>query len=400
MVSPARAAAYETVFRVFEQDAYADRALRTAVASLDQRDRAFAQRLAYGTIQRVRTLDYAIEQLGRRPVRKLDPPVRAALRLGAYELGFMQTPRHAAVNEAVELVRTAKLERAVAFTNAVLRRVADGIGALLESLPEGALKLSYPDWVEQVWTRDFGREQALALMRVQNEAPETVVRLIRGEIEGEPTDLPAAYRVARVDEDALAEGRIWPQSRGSQLAGLVVGARAGERTLDLCAAPGGKATMLAGDVTAVEKHPGRARELEENAARLGATKVSVVCADALELPPELRDYDRALVDAPCSGLGVLASRPDLRWRAEPLPELQLALMGAAADRVRTGGTIVYSVCTLNADENEAIIDASGLAPEPLGEEWPQFAHPKRPEFLLTRPDLHGTSGFFIARLRV
>jgi 16S rRNA (cytosine967-C5)-methyltransferase len=400
MVSAARAAAYETGFRVFEQDAYADRALRSAVASLDQRDRAFAQRLAYGTIQRVRTLDYAIEQLGRRPVRKLDPPVRAALRLGAYELGFMQTPRHAAVNEAVELVRTARLERAVAFTNAVLRRVADGIGALLESLPEGALKLSYPDWVEKIWTRDFGREQALGLMRAQNEAPETVVRLIRGEIEGEPTDIPGAYRVERVDEDALAEGRIWPQSRGSQLAGLVVGAREGKRTLDLCAAPGGKATMLAGNVTAVEKHPGRARELEENAARLGATNVSVVCADALELPPELRDYDRALVDAPCSGLGVLASRPDLRWRAEPLPELQLALMGAAADRVRPGGTIVYSVCTLNADENEAVVDASGLAPEPLGEEWPQFAHPKRPEFLLTRPDLHGTSGFFIARLRV
>ena len=400
MVSPARASAYETVFRVFEQEAYADRALRTAVASLDQRDRAFAQRLAYGTIQRVRILDYAIEQLGRRPVRKLDPPVRAALRLGAYELGFMQTPRHAAVNEAVELVRTAKLERAVAFTNAVLRRVADGIGALLESLPEGALKLSYPDWVEEVWTRDFGREQALALMRAQNEAPETVVRLIRGEIEGEPTDIPGAYRVARVDEGALAEGRIWPQSRGSQLAGLVVGARAGERTLDLCAAPGGKATMLAGDVTAVEKHPGRARELEENAARLGATNVRVVRADALELPPELRDYDRALVDAPCSGLGVLASRPDLRWRAEPLPELQLTLIRAAADRVRTGGIIVYSVCTLNAHENEAVVDASGLAPEPLGEEWPQFAHPKRPEFLLTRPDLHGTSGFFIARLRV
>ena len=400
MVSPARAAAYETVFRVFEQDAYADRALRTAVATLDQRDRAFAQRLAYGSIQRVRTLDCAIEQLGRRPVRKLDPPVRAALRLGAYELGFMQTPRHAAVNEAVELVRRARLERAVAFTNAVLRRVADGIGPLLGSLPEGALELSYPDWVEDVWTRDFGHEQALALMRAQNEAPETVVRLVRGEIEGEPTDIPGAYRVERVDEDALAEGRIWPQSRGSQLAGLVVGAREGERTLDLCAAPGGKATMLAGDVTAVEKHPGRARELEENAARLGATNVSVVCADALELPPELRDYDRALVDAPCSGLGVLASRPDLRWRAESLPELQLALVRAAADRVRTAGTIVYSVCTLNATENEAVVDASGLAPEPLGEDWPEFAHPKRPEFLLTRPDLHGTSGFFIARLRV
>jgi 16S rRNA (cytosine967-C5)-methyltransferase len=394
MVSPARRAAYETVRRVFEQDAYADRALRTAVDDLDHRDRALAQRLAYGTIQRVRTLDHAIEELGRRPVRKLDAPVRAALRLGAYELGFMQTPRHAAVNEAVELVRRARLERAVAFTNAVLRRVADGIGPLLESLPEGALKLSYPDWVEQVWTRDFGREEALALMRAQNEAPETVVRLIHGEIDGEPTDIPGAYRVERVDEEALAEGRIWPQSRGSQLAGLVVGALEGERTLDLCAAPGGKATQLAGHVTAVEKHPGRARELEENAARLGASNVTVVCADALELSPELRDYDRALVDAPCSGLGVLAARPDLRWRAQPLPDLQLGLLRVAADRVRPGGTIVYSVCTLNADENEAVVDA-----EPLSQEWPRFAHPKRLEFLLTRPGVHGTSGFFIARLR-
>jgi 16S rRNA (cytosine967-C5)-methyltransferase len=399
MVSPARRAAYETVLRVFEQDAYADRALRTAATSLDQRDRALAQRLAYGSIQRVRTLDYAIEELGRRPVRKLDPPVRAALRLGSYELGFMQTPRHAAVNEAVELVRAAKLERAVAFTNAVLRRVAEGIEPLLEALPEGALKLSYPDWVEEIWTRDFGLEQALALMRAQNEAPETVVRLIRGEIDAEPTDIPGAYRVERVDEQALTEGRIWPQSRGSQLAGLVVGAQEGERTLDLCAAPGGKATQLAGEVTAVEKHPGRARELEENAARLGAANISVVCADALELPPELRDYDRALVDAPCSGLGVLASKPDLRWRAEPLPELQLALLRAAVESVRPGGTIVYSVCTLNADENEAVVDASGLVAEPLGDEWPEFAHPQRPEFLLTRPDIHGTSGFFIARLR-
>ena len=399
MVSPARRAAYETVLRVFEQDAYADRALRTAAASLDQRDRALAQRLAYGTIQRLRTLDHAIEELGRRPVRKLDAPVRAALRLGAYELGFMQTPRHAGVNEAVELVRSARLERAVAFTNAVLRRVADGIGPLVESLPEGALKHSYPDWVEQVWTRDFGREEALDLMRAQNEPPETVVRLIRGEIEGEPTDVARAYRVERVDEQALAEGRIWPQSRGSQLAGLVVGAREGERTLDLCAAPGGKATQLAGAVTAVEKHAGRARELEENAARLGASNVTVLHTDALDLPAELRDFDRALVDAPSSGLGVLASRPDLRWRAQPLPDLQLDLLRAAADRVRPGGTIVYSVCTLNNDENEAVVDASGLAPEPLGEEWPQFAHPKRPEFLLTRPHVHGTSGFFIARLR-
>jgi 16S rRNA (cytosine967-C5)-methyltransferase len=173
----------------------------------------------------------------------------------------------------------------------------------------------------------------------------------------------------------------------------------GDRVLDLCAAPGGKATQLAGAVTAVEKHPGRARELEQNCERLGANNVTVVCADALELPDELHGYDHALVDAPCSGLGVLASRPDLRWRAEPLPELQLALLRQAVARVRPAGSVVYSVCTNNADENEAVVDRLGLEPEPLGAEWPQFAHPRRPEFLLTLPHRDRTSGFFIARLR-
>jgi 16S rRNA (cytosine967-C5)-methyltransferase len=400
-VAPARRAAYEVVLRVFEDDAYADRAFATAARGLDARDRALAQQIAYGTVQRVRTLDHAIEALGRRPVRKLDPPVRAALRLGAYQLGYLDgIPAHAAVNESVELVRVARLERAVPFTNAVMRRLTEGLPALLASLPEGPLKHSYPDWIYETWGRDWDEDEALALMRAQNEAPETVVRLVRGEIEGESTDVPGAWRVARVDEGALAEGRIWPQSRGSQLAGLAVGSRRGERVLDLCAAPGGKATMLVGEVVAVELHEGRARELEENARRLGATNVRVVNADGLALPAELDGFDRALVDAPCSGLGVLAARPDLRWRAQPLPELQLALLRAAAARVKPGGTVTFSVCTLNADENEAVVQASGLAVEDLGAEWPAFRHPKRPEFLLTTPHRHGTSGFFVARLRV
>jgi 16S rRNA (cytosine967-C5)-methyltransferase len=244
--------------------------------------------------------------------------------------------------------------------------------------------------------RDWGEEEALALERAQNEPGELVVR--SAEPAGEPTDVPGAWRVDRVDPDALAAGRIWPQSRGSQVAALAVGSRDGERILDACAAPGGKATMLRGEVTAVEVHPGRARELEENVRRLGAANVRVVAGDVREL--EEGGFDRALVDAPCSGLGVLARRPDLRWRSNPLPGLQLELLRAAAERTRPGGTVVYSVCTLNADENEAVVEASGLEPEPLAAEWPQFAHPKRPEFLLTTPHRHGTSGFFVARLRV
>jgi 16S rRNA (cytosine967-C5)-methyltransferase len=395
-VSPARRAAYEVLLRVFEQDAYADRAFRTAAKDLDERDRAFAQRLAYGAVQRVRTLDHAIETLGKRPVRKLDPPVRASLRLGAYQLGYTDTAPHAAANESVELVRRARLERAVPFTNAVMRRLAAGIPTLLDELPDGALKESYPDWIYETFVRDLGADEAVALMRAMNEPLETVVR---GEAVGEPTDVPGAYRVDRVDEALVAAGRIWPQSRGSQVAGLALETRGGDRVLDLCAAPGGKTAQLRGDVTAVEIDPNRASELRANLKTLGRDDVAVVEADGTQLPPELDGFDRILVDAPCSGLGVLAQRPDLRWRAKPLPELQLQLLKSAAERVKPGGTIVYSVCTINADENEAVVDASGLEVDPtLAEEWPQFVHPRRPEFLLTLPHVHGTSGFFVSRL--
>jgi 16S rRNA (cytosine967-C5)-methyltransferase len=353
--------------------------------------------LAYGTVQRVRPLDHAIETLGRRPVRKLDAPVLAALRVGAYQLAFMgSVPAHAAVNESVELVRAAGLERAVAFTNAVLRRVGEGVDALLADLGEGspaeaALKHSYPDWVAEVWWREWRAEDALALMRAQNEPPERAVRTPEGPLV-----------VEEIPPEWIEEGRVWPQSRGSQLAGRAVGAQPGERILDLCAAPGGKATQLAeagAEVVAVEKHPGRARELEENAARLGAKNLSVLCADALELPADLTGFDRVLVDAPCSGLGVLNSRPDLRWRAKPLPELQVALLRTALERARSGGSVTYSVCTVHSVENEDVVDAVGADVEDVGAEFPDFRHPRRPEFLLTLPHVHGTAGFFIARLR-
>jgi 16S rRNA (cytosine967-C5)-methyltransferase len=323
--------------------------------------------------------------------------VRAALRLGAYQLAYMgSVPSHAAVNESVELVRAAGLERAVAFANAVLRRLGEGVEELLEGLSErtpqeAALKHSYPDWIAETWWREWGAEDALGLMRAQNEPPETAVRT------------PDGPRVVdEIPPEWIAEGRVWPQSRGSQLAGTAVGAEPGERILDLCAAPGGKATQLAevaAEVVAVEKHAGRARELEENAARLGAKNLIVVCADALELPPGLDGFDRVLVDAPCSGLGVLNSRPDLRWRAEPLPGLQLELMRTALGRVRPGGTVTYSVCTVHRPENEDVVAALGTPVDDLGRKFPEFRHPRDPRFLLTLPHVHGTSGFFVARLR-
>jgi 16S rRNA (cytosine967-C5)-methyltransferase len=386
VIAPARQAAFEVVRRVFEEDAYADRALAAAVEGLDDRDRALAQRLAYGTVQLVRTIDLGIEQLGKRPVRKLDPPVRTSLRLGAYQLGWTDQAAHALTDDAVELVRAAHRERAVPFTNAVMRRLGQGFRGLVASLPEGPVKHSYPDWIAEVWERDFGSEVALELMRAQNEPPALEVRA--AEPVGEPTDVPGAYVVDHVDT-----AHMRPMSRASQLAALVVGSQDGERVLDACAAPGGKTLMLRGEITAVELNPGRARALAEEMP----PNVRVVEGDLRELDES--GFDRALVDAPCSGLGVLARRPDMRWRARPLPELQLDLLRAAAERVRPGGIVVYAVCTLNADENEAVVDASGLTVEPLGDEWPQYAHATRPEFLLTMPHRDRTSGFFIARLR-
>ena len=239
-------------------------------------------------------------------------------------------------------------------------------------------------------------------MGAQNDEPETAVRLVRGEVDGrEDPQIPGAWVVDRVDEDAVAEGRVWPQSRASQLVGHAVGSRPGERTLDLCAAPGRQ-----GDDARRRGRGGRggrgarASGSRRQRGRLGATDVRVVHADGRELPPELDGFDRALVDAPCSGLGVLASRPDLRWRAEPLPELQLELLRAAIARVRPGGTIVYSTCTINARRTRRSSTRSwtGLVTvDPtLGDEWPPFRHRTRPELLQTLPHVHGTSGFFVA----
>jgi 16S rRNA (cytosine967-C5)-methyltransferase len=283
----------------------------------------------------------------------------------------------------------------------------DLLMALGDATPaEAALKHSYPDWIAETFWREHGREAALGLLETQNEPAPTVVRVVDKMMvfDGEEPDreLPTARRVDRIPADWIARGLAWPQSRGSQIAALAVGAREGEHVLDLCAAPGGKATQLAeiaDEVVAVEKHAGRARELEENAQRLGRSNVRVVNSDALELPADLRGFDRVLVDAPCSGLGVLASRPDLRWRAEPLPELQRQLLEVAAERVRPGGTVTYAVCTMHQPENEDVVDALGLTVEDLGAEWPGYRPPTRPSFLLTLPHVHRTSGFFVARMR-
>ena len=312
MIAPARRAAFEVVRRVFEEDAYADRALASAVEGLDERDRALAQRLAYGTVQRTRTIDFGIEQAGKRPVRKLDPPVRAALRVGAYQLAWTDQAVHAVVDDAVELVRAAKRERAVPFTNAVMRRLAQSFNGLVASLPEGPVKHSYPDWIFDVWRRDFGLDDALSLMRAQNEPPAARGARRRAGRRADRRSRRVRRRTCRHRRNAPDEPRVAARGARRRLAARRARARrlrgAGRQVADPAGrGDGGRAAPRPrrgdGEADAAERprghrRPARARRvgLRPRARRravLGARRARAPSRPALAREPAARPAARA-----------------------------------------------------------------------------------------------------------
>ena len=370
-VSPARAAAFSVVRRVFESGAYADRALRSELERLeDPRDRALAKRLAFGTVQRKGTLDWVV---GRLTKGHLEHQVRAALWLGLYELLYSDSGgQHAAVSAAVELAKPSPGHKVV---NAVLRRVArEGIELPDDVHPAGAaVRHSHPEWVVRLWWQMLGAEETRRLLAADNEPAESVLRvntlvpvaaseLPPGRRDGDALVLDAPFAIG--GSELVARGAITPQSRAAQEVSRVVDPQPGERILDLCAAPGGKTTHLAalmggeGTVVAVERPEGRATALAQTARRMGAHNVVVVHGDGRERltdPALAAPFDRVLVDPPCSGLGTLRSNPDLRWRMTPeiverLVAEQDALVAAARGRLTPGGVLVYSTCTINPGE--------------------------------------------------
>jgi 16S rRNA (cytosine967-C5)-methyltransferase len=432
-VTPARACAYAVIRRVFEQGAYADRALHAEAAALDRRDRALATTLAYGTVQRRATLDHVIAELARRSPGKLDPPILAAIRLGLMQLLLLDgIAEHAAVHESVELAKRDGRGGA-GLVNAVLRRATrEGraiVAALSDETPAGAATLhSVPQWLAELWWRELGPDQARALLRRVNEPAESALRVntlvaapdtIRRQLDvaSHPaSELPEGL-VLEAPFDAHGsplweDGAIMPQSRGSMLVAHALAPDPGERVLDLCAAPGAKTTHLAalmgneGSLTAIERHSGRAEALRRTLQRMRVGCATVRQADAahLRVGGDEGGYDRVLVDPPCSGLGTLQSRPDLRWRTNPeriagTARLQARVLRAAAASTRPGGTLVYSVCTISRAESEDIVDA-------FLDDHPQFAAAPLPggvseagePFRQLLPHRDGTDGFFIARL--
>jgi 16S rRNA (cytosine967-C5)-methyltransferase len=362
---------------------------------LDARDRSLVTELVYGTCRMQRACDWLVD----RHVRgRTDPAVRAALRVGAYQLAYLRIPRHAAVSATVEEVDGPG--RSV--VNAVLRRVADEVDAGPIRWPDPATELSYPDWLVARLAADLGSVAARAAMTIMNTAASV-------------TERPDGYI----------------QDAGSQMVAAHVGARPGERILDLCAAPGGKATAMAaaptdhgdadgtvGPGTTAGPGPGpavvvaadigerRARVIADNAAQIGLANVATVVADGLRPPWRRAAFDRVLVDAPCSGIGVLRRRPDARWRLRPedltrLAELQRRLVASAIPLVRPGGLLVYSVCTVTLVETAGIdrwlaLEHPELVPAPPpGRPWAQTG---RGATLL--PQVAGTDGMYVLTLRV
>lgn len=439
-LSPARAVAFAVVRRVFEQGAFADRAFASEAAGLDVRDRSLAMRMAYGTVQRKATLDFVASRLLRPSLDDLEPSVLAALRLGLFQILFLDAvPDHAAVGESVELAK-ASSPGGARLVNAVLRRAArDGpelVGELGDGSPaEAAVMHSVPPWLAEMWWRELGPDEARSLLRAINEAAESAVRV--NSLAASVQEVSGAlsvphHRAAELPEGLVldgpfdsqgsplwAAGAIMPQSRASMLVSRILAPQPGQRVLDLCAAPGAKTTHLAalmegaGEVLAVERHPGRAEALRRTCRRMKAELVSVEVGDAAELPRRRPDavaaYDRVLVDPPCSGLGTVQARPDLRWRASPeaiteLAGIQAAVLAAGAAATRPGGALVYSVCTITGAEGSGVVDGflsrhPEFSIDDLGAAQPDWSAAGRPGYLQLLPHRDRTDGFFIARLR-
>lgn len=387
-VTPGRRVAFAVIRRVFEQGAYADRALHGEARGLDPRERGLAMQLAYGTVQRRLSLDHVIEQLAR-PVADLDAPTLAALRLGLYQLAFLgNAAPHAVVGESVELAKGHKGGHAL--VNAVLRRaLREGIPPLPpDDTPAGAaVAHSYPPWLVELWWEQFGPDTTRALLRAGNEAgelalrvntlvttPEAVAEQLGVTTQPAGEELPEGLVISGAF-DAHAhplyrDGAYVAQSRAAMLVARTLDPQPGERVLDLCAAPGGKTTHLAalmgneGEIVAVERHGRRALALQRTCERMGASCIEVRTADAAHVTTG-EPFDRVLVDPPCSGLGTLQGHPDLRWRMTPaaiakLAAVQTEILRAGLRSLKPGGALVYATCTLSRRENEAIVEASGV----------------------------------------
>jgi 16S rRNA (cytosine967-C5)-methyltransferase len=423
-------------------DAFADRLLETLPdrGGLDPRDRALLTELVLGTLRWQRRLDWTLARASHRALDDLQPWVRTLLRLTAYQLGFLdRIPQWAAVHEAVELAKRRRSAGATAFVNGVLRALASEsrpwpVPTAADPVESLALRASHPTWLVERWWARYGPTEAEALAVAMSEAPSVVVRAntLRDTVDGVATALhgagvgatptrfaPEGLSLERAGDlrqlAPLRNGSAVVQDEAAIMVGHALGPLPGETVADVCAAPGTKTTHLAalmenrGRIVAADPHPGRLGLLREASARCGADIVEPRLAEARALARDLRQTcDRVLVDAPCSNLGVLRRNPDAKWRRAPgdfpvLAAAQASILDAAAALVRPGGVLVYATCSLEPEENEAVVAGlrarhPDMEPDPLPPTVPEACR-VTPDVLRMAPHRHGSDGFTAHRLR-
>jgi len=449
MVTPARRIAFEILRRVEAEGAYSGELLHARLSDsrtpIKREDAALVTELTLGVLRSQRLLDFLIERQTGKPVAALDLEVLLALRLGLYQLRFLsRVPASAAVNESVELVKAARKRSAAPLVNAVLRKSPrEAIEKLLpEALsPETRLGIqhSHPDWLVARWLVCFGESRTMALLEANNRAPRLACavhqpaqrdaieqELRHGGMDVEPGAWLRNALLIRGGNPAATEsfrcGALSMQDEASQMVAHLLGVRAGDSVLDLCAAPGGKTAILARAagsqslVIAADVHVRRLQSMSATLSRLGIASIQQVALDATASLPFGRPFTKILVDAPCSGTGTLARNPEIRWRLQPqdladLHRRQVALLKNAIGQLAVGGRLVYSTCSLEPEENERVLqaalqDVSGLRRvtaiselQPHLREGADAARLFSPDGVFrTFPPEHGTVGFFAAAI--
>lgn len=419
-ISPARLAAFN-ILRQVETGAFSSVLLAAEEPRLPPADRALCHELVLGVLRWQLRLDKIVEHFSKRRIESLDPAVRIALRLGLYQLRFLtRIPASAAVNESVNLVRMARLSSATAFVNALLRRAIreaeyDPVAEVSDPLERIAVETSHPVWLIGRWARTFGVAEAEALAQANNLVPPTAFRVVSTRANEskvlsklsaagaklESSDVvEGAWRVSAATSllrELSAAGEIYLQDEASQLVARIVDAKPGERVLDLCAAPGGKTTLMAdrsGDramIVAGDRSAARMATVVATTRLHELGSVKPVLLDATEeLPFRARAFDKVLVDAPCSGTGTLRRNPEIRWRLSPddfapLAEQQKRILRRAVEMVKPGGRLIYSTCSVETDENEQVVKdvLASDAFRPLNT-------------IRTWPHREGSDGFFIS----
>lgn len=433
-VSPARLAAFEILSRV-EAGAYASVLLASREAELKPVDRALCHELVMGVLRRQLWLDRLIEHYAKRQVAELDTAVRIVLRLGLYQLRFLsRVPASAAVNESVNLVYFARLRSAGGLVNAVLRRAtrepeADPVSNIHDPIERLSVATSHPAWLIERWTKAFGSEAAEAFALANNEPAPVAFRIVTKRAQGDVCErlrqagaelvpskvVRGAWRIVGAGSllaELAAAGEVYIQDEASQVVAEVLDVRPGHLVLDLCAAPGSKTTQIgdaiqdSGTIVAADVHEHRLRTVVSSAKLHGLDSIHCVALDGLRpLPFSASNFDRVLVDAPCSGTGTLRRNPEIRWRISPadiedLSGRQNELLSHAARVVKPGGRLVYSTCSVELEENEAVVQTflENKANFRLAELSLDSSLMTSSSAARTWPHRQGTDGFFICAL--